>query len=201
MGTDNTLRDQIEKQFPGIPFHEAIATFILGQWPRLSIHDPGTYIKSMARILGEYADAVVLACADPASGIAQHENIPKMAELTAWLRKEAARQDVMARYGALPSATIPLERRLPPPAFLSLPPNVFVPDDNKDYQRLRERRQTEPPERSRFETRICHDGVRRGGIWVPLGWWREDAGAKALPARQAVEKQKAAIAEDGFGIL
>lgn len=165
------LRRTIESQHSDLKFHEAVATYILGQYPRANIHDPATYVASMARVLAQHADAVVLACADPAGGISSSvESIAKltMKVLGDWLSREGARQENVARIAAMPKAEVHRGRVYVPPVAT---PNLWVPDNVEGHAGMVERHEKTEGKLSRYERRAASDGVTRLGIWVPLHWW------------------------------
>lgn len=165
------MRKEIEQQYPGLPFHEAIATLILGQWSRVSIHDPETYTKSMARVLAQFIDSIVIACADPAHGVAtSSEKLPSMKSLHDWLSKEGARQEMTQRQRSAPPP--PKQVAGPPPR---MGPTLFVPEGFPRYGEMMAKRSEDKNHRSEVGRWTCVDGEMRSGIWVPLDWWEGHA--------------------------
>ncbi len=166
----DSIRQQIEQQFPGLPFHESVATFLVGQWSRVTIHDPATYIRSMARVLSQYRDPVVLACADPANGIALSDaKLPTMKTLNDWLQREDARQATIAQHAASPKVDPEKTRVVLPP--LKIGPTLFVPENVPPYARMVEKHNETGGTESYYERRVCRfDGVTRNGLWVPPAW-------------------------------
>jgi len=174
------IRRRIERDYPGLPFHEAVATFILGQWARVSAHDPATYVKSMARVLEQFGERTALAASDPARGVSiAHNKPPTMKELHDWLQKEGARQQVAEKGRGAPQFRR-VERTPTPP---SIGPNLFVPADVPGYDRVLRMHEETKGNWSRPDRRVCSDGEWRDGLWVPLMWWEDGraATAKAMP--------------------
>lgn len=167
------MRAFLEGKYPGLPFHDQVATMILGQWARISIHDPATYIKSMARVLAQHSDATVLACADPATGISsKSDKLPTMKQLHDMLSAEAAAQFTRDNYAKKPQApaNVPCIQGPPP----KLRPNLFVSKGFPYYDQMVARHDETRGENSRYENgHTCLDGEVRDGLWVPAHWYDE----------------------------
>ncbi len=142
---------------------------MMGQFPSASVHDVKTYLKSVAKVFDCYPEAVVIACCDPTVGIVTKvEKVPNIKVLTDWLRGERASQETRARYAAIPKPT-PISARLAGPRAPARP-NLFVPDNVAGYAAMLERHEVTSGVLSKHETRVCLDGEKRTGIWVPVEW-------------------------------
>lgn len=86
-------------------------------------------------------------------------SVLKQRELDKWAERKRRTAEEKARIGSLA------------PTF---GPNLFVPDDARNYEKLAMRANSDPT-RAHFETRVCQDGIRRSGVCVPLSWWEEPA--------------------------
>jgi len=158
------------EKFPNQSFHEAAANFLICQWPRATITEPEVYINAIARVLSTYSDQIVLACIDPANGIAStSERIPSIKVLTEFLIKISARMEQAAQYKQAPR----MRSFVPDRPIIG--PNLFVPCDAPKYDAMIAKAAESDPSQSVVENgRLCSDNVRRDGIWIPDRWYHPD---------------------------
>lgn len=86
--------------------------------------------------------------------------IKRQKDLDEWAEKKRKSAEIRARNKSL----APISQ-----------PNLFVPEDHRNYEKMSARLDAEP-ERGHAETRVCQDGIRRTGICIPLSWWEEPKG-------------------------
>lgn len=88
--------------------------------------------------------------------------IDKQKQLDEWAAKKRESDRLKAK----------AQRHAPAPRTV----NLFVPEGYRNYEKMVARHQAEPDRGCMFETIVCHDGVTRPGIWVPLDWYEDPAG-------------------------
>ena len=138
--------------------------------------DPDGYVASVAAVLSEYPPDIVDLVSDPRTGIGRRSKfLPNTADISEDCDKitnRLAADRVNAEFQ---------KRRAATPKYIPVviwAPNLFVPAEVMDYDKMVERAKTENPERYRYEkAHLCVDNVKRDGLWVPVSWW-EDRGGK-----------------------
>jgi hypothetical protein len=157
---------------------------ILSCYRRDDAADPEGFIASVAAILSEYPDGVVEMVSDPRTGIGRRsEFLPTIAAIAKdcdAIVKKLAEDEANERFQQR-------KRRTPKyiPAVISAP-NLFVPEGFQGYDEMVARAKDENPQRYRFDVNhLCHDGVRRKGIWVQSSWW-DHRGEKKKTASKSV---------------
>lgn len=141
--------------------------------------EPDSYIAAVAAVLSEYSVDVIERQADPRTGIARRSKfLPNAADI-------AEDCDKIATQLATDQSNREFQKkRAATPRYIPVviqAPNLFVPSDQRDYERMSERAETESSERYFFEkNHLCLDGVKRDGIWIPLSWWEERTGVEKM---------------------
>jgi hypothetical protein len=160
--------------------------------------DPEGYVAAIAALLSEYSREVVELVADPRTGIGRRSkflpNTADVAEDCDGIKNKIANDAVNADFQKRRHAT---PRYVP---VIIWAPNLFVPSDVKDYDKMVERAGQENPERSMFEKgHRCLDNVRRDGILVPKSWWDERGGATVSFGKFLAEVSKRVLKRE-YGI-
>lgn len=145
------------------------AKAIFGSYRRDEAHDPDVFVAALALVLGDFPSTVVDYAADPRTGIITKfpMGLPNVGQIKQFLDDTLAKQERLNHYATLPK---PKSIRHDKPPISE--PNLFVPDTSNRYQAMVKRADAEP-ERARYGTQRCSDGVTRSGVFVPLDWWEE----------------------------
>jgi hypothetical protein len=171
---------------------------ICGCYRRDEAQDPETFAAALAAVLADYPASIVEYAADPRTGVikAFPMGLPSVGQIGQFLDDTLARQDRINRYAALPKTKL-LERPRP-----KAEPNLFVPDTAHRYGAMVKRADKEP-ERARYGSNVCADGVNRNGIFVPLNWYEDPTttgdDTLAQAARRTFEQACAAGGIDPAG--
>jgi hypothetical protein len=174
------------------------AKAICGCYRRDEAQDPETFAAGLAAVLSDYPVAIVEYAADPRTGVikAFPMGLPSVGQVGQFLDEMQARQERINRYAALPKAP----RYVGPK--LKAEPNLFVPDTAHRYGAMVKRADKEP-ERARYGSNVCADGVNRNGIFVPLNWYEDPTttgdDTLAQAARRTFEQACAAGGIDPAG--
>lgn len=159
--------------------------------------DPDGYVAAVAAVLSEYSLTVIEQAADPRTGIARRSKfLPNAADISAdcdAISKRIAEDIANEKFQ---------QRRKATPKYIPVviwTPNLFVPDEVRDYDKMVERSKTEKPERFRFDKgHLCTDGVKRDGIWVPSSWWEDRGGAAKNVGTALADISRKVLEREGF---
>lgn len=144
---------------------------LFSAYRRADFADPEGFIAQLGIVLEDYSDAVIIAVTHPRTGLQRRsEWPPSIAKVV-----EACEAE---------SAAIATSRRLAemrPTSLQQLPhmpqhrANVYVPADNALFPSMVDRARGGDEQEYRYDD--------RGGIWVALGWLRDDDSARPTVRR------------------
>lgn len=151
---------------------------LLGQYPHAAPDNPVIYRLSIAEILAAFPERAVKSLVNPVTGFVSQKRdrfgLPELGDIRAWLENWVRQEERLQSYAALPSP-----QKSKPIGYVTgsrrRPGNLFVPQGFPGYDRMVELRAQGREGETEFDTRVCSDGEKRNGIWVPLNWFH-DAG-------------------------